>query len=220
MQTKAIRHESRERLGVHMNVLIACEFSGVVREAFRAKGHNAVSCDLLPTDIAGPHIQDDVLAVITGVSHIGNMVNHHGWDLMIAHPPCDHLAVSGASHFKKKREDGRQQKGIDFFMALVRAGIPKICIENPVGIMSTVFRKPNQIIQPWWFGHNESKKTCLWLMGLEKLKPTRVIPQPECGYRENQTPSGQNKLGPSKDRWKLRSKTYQGIADAMADQWG
>ena len=139
---------------------------------------------------------------------------------MIAFPPCTHLAVSGAHRFAEKRADGRQQEGIDFFMALANAPIPKIAIENPVGIMSTKWRKPDQIIQPFQFGDPESKKTCIWLKGLPKLVPTDILPLPECGYWRNQTPSGQNKLGPSPERAKNRARTYQGIADAMATQWG
>lgn len=216
-----------------VKVLVACEFSGVVRDAFARRGHEAWSCDLLPTESPGNHIQGDVLHHLSG-----------GWDLMIAHPPCTHLSSSGARHFSAKRADGRQQQGIDFFMAFTRSGIARVCIENPIGIMSTVHRKPDQIIQPWQFGHTESKATCLWLTGLPKLIPTKVM-TPEwkknpdgtdwtCakGKREslaharpqtrwsNQTASGQNKLGPSPDRWKLRSITYQGIAEAMAEQWG
>lgn len=192
-----------------MRVLVACEFSGVVREAFAARGHDAWSCDLLPSELAGQHIQGDVLEVL-----------NNGWDLIIAHPPCTDLAVSGARYFAEKRADGRQQKAIYFFMALAEAACPRVAVENPVGVMSTVWRKPDQIIQPWEYGHPEQKKTCLWLRGLSLLVPTNVLPLPECGYWENQTPSGQNKLGPSEDRWKLRSVTYQGIADAMAEQWG
>lgn len=189
-----------------MNILIACEMSGRVREAFRKKGHNAVSCDILPAMDNSPfHIQCDVL-------------NHlHGWDMIIAFPPCTHLAVSGARYFKEKREDGRQQQGIDFFMALVNAPCCSIAIENPVGIMSSVYRKPDQIIQPWQFGEDASKKTCLWLKGLPKLKHANVIIKDRYA---NQTPSGQNKLGPSDDRAMLRSLTYQNIADQMAAQWG
>jgi hypothetical protein len=139
------------------------------------------------------------------------------WDLMIAHPPCTHLAVSGARYFAQKRADGRQQQGIDFFMALINAPIERIAVENPVGIMSSYYRKPDQIIQPWQFGHPESKATCLWLKGLPPLKPANILE--DMGRWDNQTPSGQNKLGPSEDRWKLRSITYHGIAQAMAEQW-
>jgi len=189
--------------------LVACEYSGTVRDAFLALGHGAMSCDLLPTDSPGPHYQGDIFDVID-----------NGWDLMIAHPPCTHLAVSGARYFKEKREDGRQQAAIDFFMRLANAPIGRIAIENPVCIMSSVWRKPDQIIQPWQFGHSEAKATCLWLKGLPKLATTNIVEKPLCGYWDNQTPSGQNKLGPSSDRSKIRSKTYNGIARAMAEQWG
>ncbi len=191
-----------------MNVLVACEFSGIVRDAFRARGHNAVSCDLEPSERPGPHIQGDVLEIIDADR-----------DLVIAHPPCTHLAVSGARYFAEKRADGRQQAASVFFMrfAHVRGSF---AIENPVGIMSSVWRKPDQIIHPWQFGHPESKATCLWLQGVPPLRPTNVLPRPESGRWRNQTPSGQNNLGPSEDRAKIRSRTYQGIADAMAQQWG
>lgn len=181
-----------------MKILVACEFSGVVRDAFLKKGHDAWSCDLLQTDRQGPHIQGDVLKVLD-----------QGWDMMIAHPPCTHLAVSGARWFKDKRLE--QQKAIDFFMKLIAAPIDKIAVENPISIMSTRYRKPDQIIQPWQFGHGETKATCLWLKGLPKLSPTNVV-------------SGRSPrihlLPPSADRWKIRSITYPGIADAMASQWG
>lgn len=192
-----------------MRILIACEYSGVVRDAFIRRGHDAISCDLLPSDSPGPHYQGDVMDII-----------NDGWDMMIAHPPCTHLSVSGARYFKQKREDGRQQAAIEFFMALIQAPISKVAVENPVCIMSSLYRKPGQIIQPWQFGHPESKATCLWLHNVPKLVPTNILEKPESGRWENQTPSGQNKLGPSIDRWKLRSKTYQGIAEAMAEQWG
>lgn len=191
-----------------MKILVACEFSGRVREAFKAQGHDAWSCDLLPTEIPGQHIQGDVLEVLD-----------KGWDLMIAHPPCTHLAVSGARYFARKRADGTQQAAIDFFMALVNAPIPRIAVENPVCIMSRLYRKPDQIVQPWMFGHPESKATCLWLKGLPLLIPTNVLPLPESGRWNNQTASGQNRLTPSPDRWKQRSETYLGIAEAMARQW-
>jgi hypothetical protein len=192
-----------------MRVLIACEYSGTVRDAFLAQGHEALSCDLLPSDKPGPHYQGDVR----------NLLDQE-WDLMIAHPPCTDLAVSGARYFAQKRLDGRQQRSIDFFMLLANADIPRIAIENSVCIMSSVWRKPDQIVQPWQFGHAESKATCLWLKNLPKLESTSVLPVPASGHWQNQTPSGQNKLGPSADRWKLRSTTYQGIAEAMARQWG
>lgn len=221
-----------------MKILVACEYSGRVRDAFKARGHCAVSCDILPSSAPGRHSQCDVIPLLTTES----------WDMMIAFPPCTHLAVSGARYFAEKRADGRQQQGIDFFMALADAPIPRKCIENPVGIMSTQYRKPDQIIQPYQFGHPESKRTCLWLTGLPLLTPTKVMkPQwyqnpdgteyrdsggqryspshysPQAGVKarwDNQTPSGQNRLRPSSDRAKIRSLTYQGIADAMAAQWG
>lgn len=181
-----------------MRVLIACEFSGSVRDAFIRKGHDALSCDILQTDKDGPHIQGDVLEILSD-----------GWDLMIAHPPCTHLAVSGARWFKEKETEQRQS--VDFFMKLISAQINKIAVENPVSIMSTKYRKPDQIIQPWQFGHGETKATCLWLKNLPKLMPTKIV-----DGRENRV----WRLPPSADRWKHRSKTFQGIADAMAEQWG
>lgn len=183
-----------------MKVLVACEYSGRVRDAFLAMGHDAISCDLLPTDSQGPHYQGDVMDII-----------NDGFDLMIAHPPCTDLAVSGARHFREKIADGRQQSSIDFFMRLANANIDKIAIENPVCIMSTKWRKPDQIIHPWQYGHGETKATCLWLKNLPNLKPTNIV-----DGREQKV----HKMPPSKDRWKLRSTTYQGIADAMAAQWG
>lgn len=182
-----------------MRVLVACEFSGTVRDAFHRLGHDVWSCDLLPTeDKAAKHIQGDVLPILD-----------QDWDLMIAHPPCTHLAVSGARWFKEKQKE--QQEAIEFFMALINAPIPKIAVENPISIMSTRYRKPDQIIQPWQFGHGETKATCLWLKGLPKLEPTNVVEGREARI---------HKMAPSKDRWKKRSVTYQGIADAMAEQWG
>ena len=183
-----------------MKVLIACEFSGTVREAFRNTGHDSWSCDILPSEKPGNHLQCDVLEVLGD-----------GWDLMIAHPPCQHLAVSGARWFAEKQKDGRQQKAIDFFLALANSSIPKIAIENPVCIMSTHFRKPDQIIQPWQFGHGETKATCLWLKSLPKLTSTEIV-----NGRDDRI----HKMPPSADRGCERSKTYQGIADAMAQQWG
>lgn len=181
-----------------MKVLVACEFSGVVRNAFREKGNDAFSCDLLDSDDGSTfHIKDNVL----------NYLNN-GWDLMIAHPPCTHLAVSGARWFKDKQKE--QKEAIEFFMKLINAPIPKIAVENPISIMSTRYRKPDQIIQPWQFGHGETKATCLWLKNLPKLKPTDIVPG-----RENRI----HKMPPSTDRGKLRSITYEGIAKAMADQW-
>ncbi len=188
-----------------MRVLVACEFSGTVRRAFRELGHQAWSCDLLPAEDGGPHIQGDVRQVLTS-----------DWDLMIAHPPCTHLAVSGARHFHRKQVE--QAEALEFVRTLMDAPIPRIALENPVSVISSRIRRPDQIIQPYQFGHPESKKTCLWLKGLNPLQPTAVMQMR--GRWENQTPSGQNKLGPSPDRWKIRSKTYPGIAHAMATQWG
>lgn len=191
-----------------MNILVACEYSGVVRDAFAKKGRYAMSCDLLPTESPGLHHEGDVRDLL-----------HLPWDLVISHPPCTNLSVSGSKYFAQKRADGRQQESIDFFMLFANMQVPRFCIENPVGIMSSHYRKPDQIIQPWQFGHPESKATCLWLKGLPKLVPTNVLEKPACGYWENQTPSGQNRLAPSKDRAKIRARTYAGIAAAMAAQW-
>lgn len=199
-----------------MRVLVACEFSGVVREAFRLKGHNAWSCDLLPADDGSPyHLEGDVLVVLGRDSN---------WDLMIAHPPCTYLSVSGL-HWNKRRPERAQktEDALDFVRTLLEAPVGRIALENPIGCVSTRIRKPDQIIQPYEFGHDASKATCLWLKGLPTLQPvTYVEPRIIDGKKRwgNQTDSGQNKLGPTADRWKLRSITYQGIADAMADQWG
>ena len=190
-----------------MKVAILCEFSGTVRDAFIKAGHDAISCDLLPTESNGPHIQGDI-----------QDQDWSGYDLIIAHPPCTYLAVSGL-HWNK-RIPGREQKTKDalkFVKWILDLPVKRIALENPVSCISTKIRKPDQIIQPWMFGHDASKKTCLWLKNLPLLKPTETIIKDRYS---NQTPTGQNKLGPSKDRWKLRSITYQGIADAMADQWG
>ena len=195
-----------------MRVLIACEFSGVVRRAFRALGHDAWSCDLLPAEDSSPyHIQTNVIPLLGSRGWVDADGYGHPWDLMIAHPPCDHLAVSGARWFAEKRADGRQQQAIDFFLALARCRIPKVAIENPIGIMSSIYRKPDQIIQPWQFGHGETKATCLWLKGLPLLKPTNIVEGREARV---------HKMPPSPDRWKERSRTYEGIAQAMAQQWG
>ena len=189
-------------------LLVACEYSGRVREAFRKRGWDAWSCDLLPAEDGSPyHMQASVESVLG-----------QGWDMMIAHPPCTHLAVSGARWFKDKQRE--QAEALDFVRLLLGAPIPKIALENPVSVISSRIRKPDQIIQPWMFGHPEQKSTCLWLKGLPLLRATDVLPRPASGRWANQTPSGQNKLGPSPDRWKERSRTYQGIADAMAEQWG
>ena len=194
-----------------MRILVACEYSGKVREAFRKLGHDAWSCDLLPADDGSEyHIQGDVLEVLD-----------QGWDMMIGFPPCTHLAASGARWFAAKRADGRQQQGIDFFMALANADIPMIALENPVGIMSTEWRKPDQIIQPWQHGHEATKTTCLWLKGLPELQPTNIVSKGERHVTKGgkSLPKWYN-LPPSKDRWKIRSETFQGIANAMAQQWG
>jgi len=183
-----------------LKVLVACEYSGRVRDAFASMGHFAMSCDLLPSDAPGLHYQGDVTDILD-----------QGWDLMIAHPPCTHLAVSGARHFKAKKESGVQQEALEFVRLLLNAPVPKIALENPVSIISSEIRKPNQIIQPWQFGHGETKATCLWLKGLPKLVPTNIVEG-----RDDRI----HKMPPSPDRWKLRSTTYQGIADAMAAQWG
>ena len=203
-----------------MRVLVACEESGRVRNAFIERGHDAMSCDLLDTSAKGPHHKGDVFEVI-----------NDGWDMMIAFPPCTHLAVSGAAWFEQKRKDGRQQQGIEFFMALANAPIPRIAIENPVGIMSNVWRKPDQIIQPYYFGDQFQKTTCLWLKNLPKLMHAK-----ERNLFEESThvdrgemitfPSGKRMakwyalLRADDSRGHLRSKTFPGIANAMADQWG
>ncbi len=186
-----------------MRVLVACEYSGRVRRAFAALGHFAVSVDLHePAEDGSPmHIMGDALSV----------ANSEQWDMMIAHPPCTHLAVSGARHFKAKQADGRQQAALDFVKALMDAPIDRIAIENPISIISTKIRKPDQIIQPWMFGHGETKATCLWLKGLPLLTPTDTV-----DGRDNRI----HRMPPSPTRWKERSRTYQGIADAMASQWG
>lgn len=190
-----------------MKVMVACEFSGVVRDAFIRRGHDAISCDLLPSTANGPHIMGDIRSVPL-----------ERYELLIAFPPCTHLSVSGARWFKGKEKE--QGEALDFVRFFLDAPVEKIALENPVGIISTRIRKPDQIIQPYQFGHAESKKTCLWLKNLSPLIPTNVLEIPKRGYWENQTPSGQNKLSPSPTRWMERSKTYQGIAEAMATQWG
>ena len=181
-----------------MRVLIACEYSGAVRDAFRARGHDALSCDLLPTDAPGPHYQGDVRDVMG-----------QGWDLMIAHPPCTHLAVSGARWFKDKLQE--QADALAFVRLLMDAPVERIAIENPISIISSRIRKPDQIIQPWQFGHGETKATCLWLKNLPPLTPTNIV---------NGREARVHRMAPSPTRWKERSKTYAGIAAAMADQWG
>jgi len=192
-----------------MRVLIACEYSGTVRDAFIARGHDAMSCDLLPTDAPGPHYQGDVRDVLGD-----------GWDWMIAHPPCTYLSVSGMHWTTRGLRDPKlTEDALEFVQLLMDAPIPRIALENPVSIISSRIRKPDQIVHPWQFGHDASKRTCLWLKNLPPLVPTDILPGDAKTRRANQTPSGQNRLGPSPDRWKIRSATYQGIADAMADQW-
>lgn len=245
-------------------VLIACEFSGIVREAFKLQGWDAWSCDLLPTEIPGLHYQGDVLNILDGFvpirhqcecdpegNNICNLTNndtstcsclgptqddveykeingvlfgrpfaHPNWDLLIGHPPCTYLSSSGL-HWNKRRPERAKltEEALVFFKQLLEAPIPHICIENPIGCVSSRIRKPDQIIQPHYFGENASKSTCLWTKNLPHLIPTDKLELPKCGYWENQTKNGQNKLGPSPDRWKLRSKTYEGIAKAMSQQW-
>ena len=183
-----------------MKILIGCEFSQVVTKAFRNRGHEAFSCDILPTEGNYDwHIKGDVLDIL-----------NDGWDLGIFFPSCTHLAVSGARWFKEKRKDGRQQQGIDFFMKLINAPIEKIAVENPIGIMSTIYRKPDQIIQPWQFGHGETKATCLWLKNLPLLEPENIVE----GREQNIW-----KMAPGPNRVKERSRTFQGIGNAFANQW-
>ena len=179
-------------------VLVACEFSGIVRDAFIARGHEAVSCDLLDTEVEGPHYKGDVRDVLGD-----------GWDLMIAHPPCTYLAVSGARWWSGRREE--QREAVEFVRLLLYAPIPRIMLENPIGHLSTAIRKPDQIIQPWQFGHGETKATCLWLKRLPRLSPTNIVTGRAA--RVHREPPGPN-------RWKNRSRTYVGIAQAMAVQWG
>ena len=190
-----------------MRVLIGCEYSGVVRDAFIARGHDAMSCDLLPTDAPGPHYQGDIFDVI-----------NDGWDLAVFHPPCTDLAVSGARHFAAKIADGRQQAALDFVQRLLDAPIPQIALENPISVISSKIRKPDQIIQPWQFGHPETKATCLWLKGLPLLVETANV----YDHMMTLTPQERNRvhrMPPGPDRWKLRSTTFTGIARAMAEQW-
>ena len=183
-----------------LRVLVACEYSGRVRNAFANRGWDAWSCDLLDSETPGQHYQGDVRDMLT-----------QQWDLLVAHPPCTHLAVSGARHFAAKQASGVQQEALDFVRLLLDADVPRIALENPVSIISTRIRKPSQVIQPWQFGHGETKATCLWLKGLPKLTPTQIV--------DGRTPRV-HYMPPSPTRWKERSRTYEGIAQAMADQWG
>jgi site-specific DNA-cytosine methylase len=197
-----------------MKILVACEYSGVVRDAFLRAGHYALSCDLLPCEstASGDHYQGDVRDVLD-----------HGWDLMIAHPPCTYLSVSGMHWTRRGLRDPKlTEDALGFVRALMDAPIESIAIENPVSVISSRIRKPDQIVQPWQFGHDASKKTCLWLKNLPLLHATKIVEPRIINGRKrwgNQTDSGQNRLAPSADRWKIRSATYQGIADAMAAQW-
>jgi hypothetical protein len=183
-----------------MKVLIACEYSGRVRDAFIRGGHDAMSCDLLDTEVEGPHYKGDLRDVLLA-----------GWDLMVCHPPCTHLAVSGARHFAAKLASGVQQEALEFVQMLLDAPIPKIALENPISIISSHIRKPSQVIQPWMFGHGEVKATCLWLKGLPNLYPTNIVSGREARV---------HKMPPGPNRWKERSRTLEGVAQAMADQWG
>ena len=183
-----------------MKVLVACEFSGIVRDAFAKRGHDAWSCDLLPTETPGQHFQGDILEYLC---------EEYEWDLMVAFPPCTHLAVSGARWFKDKCNE--QKESLGFVRTLLNASIKRIALENPTGVISTQIRKPDQIIQPWQFGHGETKATCLWLKNLPLLQPTNIV--------EGRSPRV-HREPPSKDRWKNRSRTLTGIANAMANQWG
>jgi len=249
-----------------MRVLIACEYSGTVRDAFIRAGHHAISCDFLPTDLPGIHYQGNVENILDGwepvqfsgdcdsegngwcetidddpnncncigptmddeIEYIekdgvmfGRPIDAPHWDLMVAHPPCTYLSVSGMHWTTRGLRDPKlTENALQFVSLLMNAPIAKICVENPISIISTRIRKPEQIIQPWWFGHDASKKTCLWLKNLPLLFSTNKLEGDNKTRRANQTPSGQNKLGPSADRWKIRSATYPGIADAMAAQWG
>lgn len=196
-----------------MRVLVACEYSGTVRDAFLAAGHDALSCDLLPTDAEGPHYQGDVRDII-----------NDGWDLMVAHPPCTYLCSSGL-HWNKRVPSRAEQteEALAFVQFLLDAPVPRIALENPIGCIGTRIRKADQTIQPWQFGHDASKATCLWLKNLPLLVPTTMVePRIVDGKKRwaNQTDSGQNRLPPSADRWKIRSETYTGIAEAMTAQWG
>lgn len=183
-----------------MKVLVACEYSGVVRDAFLAKGHNAMSCDLLPTEVPGPHYQGDMFDL-----------DLSEFDLMLAFPPCTHLAVSGARWFEEKRRDGRQQAAVEFVKRILEAPVEHIALENPVSVISSYIRKPDQTIQPWQFGHGETKRTCLWLKNLPLLAPTCVVDGRQARV---------HMMAPGPNRWKDRSRTLPGIAAAMANQWG
>ena len=191
-----------------MRILVACEFSGIVRDAFIARGHDAWSCDLLPTERPGPHLQEDAIKAAYTKPYT-HQLWRPTWDLLIAHPPCTALAVSGARWFKNKQDE--QRDALQFVYALMHAPIPRICIENPISVINSKIRKPDQIIQPWQFGHGETKATCLWLTNLPPLLPTNIVSGREARV---------HRASPGPDRWKERSRTLPGIAAAMAEQWG
>lgn len=197
-QRRKSRGSKAKSVAERLRVLVACEYSGIVRDAFIARGHEAMSCDLLETEQPGPHYRGDVRDVLGA-----------GWDLMVAHPPCTHLSVSGARWFNVKRDE--QDQALAFVRMLFAAPIPRIAVENPVSVISTRLGRPSQTIQPWQFGHGECKATCLWLLGLPALRPTKLV-----AGREQRV----HMMPPGPDRWRERSRTFQGIADAMADQWG
>lgn len=183
-----------------MKILVACEYSGAVRDAFLERGHDAMSCDLLPTDVPGPHYQGDMFDL-----------DLEQFDLMLAFPPCTHLAVSGSRWFPEKRADGRQQAALEFVRRIMDAPVERIAVENPVSIISSQIRKPDQTFQPWQHGHGEVKRTCLWLKNLPLLQPSNIVDGREARV---------HKMPPGPERWKLRSMTYPGVAKAMAEQWG
>lgn len=191
--------------GGNVKVLVACEFSGVVRSAFRAAGHDAYSCDLLESEDSSHY------HVVCHDEQYIHVLLKNGWDILLAFPPCTHLASSGARWFREKHADGRQHGAVKFFMAMVNAPVPRIAVENPVGIMSTYYRKPDQVVQPWQHGHGETKATCLWLKNLPKLQPSNIVAgrKPRVHYES-----------PGPNRWKNRSRTLEGVAKAMASQWG
>jgi hypothetical protein len=191
-----------------LRVLVACEFSGTVRDAFTRNGHNAMSCDLLPSETPGEHYQGDVRDVL-----------EDGWDLMVAHPPCTDLAISGAAHFAAKVADGRQASALSFVLDLLHAPIPCIALENPVSIISTRLRPADQYIQPWQYGHPETKRTGLWLVNLPPLKPTHDVSSMLADLPASQR-HRVHRMPPGPDRWRERSRTFLGVADAMAAQWG
>lgn len=194
-----------------MKVLVACEYSGRVRDAFEQRGHDAVSCDLLPTETQGNHYQGDVRDILTDE-----------WDLMVAHPPCTYLSSAGNAHLKQRGRAELREAAVGFVMMLAAADIPRICIENPVGYLNRVWRKPDQIIQPYFFGESAMKTTCLWLKNLPKLRPTQMLEKPQPLYyrKDGKAIHYTEGMRGGKDRAKERARTFKGIADAMAEQWG